>query len=83
MEETWAICKYEKPQHHFNGMAQTHYQLLNGSGMSREEMNEFLQDTISYIKLLKNDKDVFKHYLNIKNYMDDLEFGEISIVPIA
>ena len=80
MEETWAICKYEKPQHHFNGMAQTHYQLLNGSGMSREEMNEFLQDTISYIKLLKNDKDVFKHYLNIKNYLEDLEYGEIRNV---
>ena len=53
IEENWAICKYEKPQHHFNGMAQTHYQLLNTLGMSKKEMEDFLEDTINYINLLK------------------------------
>lgn len=78
IEEKWAICKYEKPQHHFNGMVQTHYQLLNGVGLTKVEMEEFLKDTINYVKLLKNDKDVFKHYLNLKNYDSDSEYGKMK-----
>lgn len=61
----WGICKYEKPQHHFGGMVQTHYQLLNTLGMSKETMKEFLQDTIDYISLLKNDVSVFKYHLGL------------------
>ena len=61
----WGICKYEKPQHHFGGMVQTHYQLLNTLGMSKETMKEFLQDTIDYIGLLKNDVSVFKYHLGL------------------
>lgn len=78
MEETWAICKYEKPQHHFNGMVQTHYQLLNSSGLRKTEMEKLLEDTINYVKLLKNDKDVFKHYLNLKNYDSDSDYGKMK-----
>ena len=76
VEENWAICKYEKPQHHFNGMAQTHYQLLNTLGMSYEEMEEFLEDTINYINLLKTDIAVFKYHLGINSEVEceeDLE----------
>lgn len=76
VEENWAICKYEKPQHHFNGMAQTHYQLLNTLGMSYEEMEEFLEDTINYINLLKTDIAVFKYHLGINSeieYEEDFE----------
>ena len=71
MSENWAICKYEKPQHHFDGMVQTHYQLINGFPINKEEMREFLNDTIEYIKALKNDDNVFKYHVNIKN-----ELGE-------
>lgn len=61
----WGICKYEKPQHHFGGMVQTHYQLLNTLGMSKNTMREFLDDTISYINLLKEDVSVFKYHLGL------------------
>lgn len=78
MEETWAICKHEKPQHHFNGMGQTHYQLLNGLGISKKEMEYFLQDTIDYIKLLKNDRDVFKYHLGVKEYNTKNNYGKLK-----
>lgn len=73
IEENWAICKYEKPQHHFNGMAQTHYQLLNTLGMSKKEMEDFLEDTINYINLLKTDIAVFKYHLGINTDIEDEE----------
>lgn len=71
IETEWAICKYEKPQHHFNEMAQTHYQLLNTLGMSKEEMKDFLKDTVDYINLLKTDTSVFKNHLKLNVEIDD------------
>jgi len=66
MSSTWGICKYDKGQeHNFNGMANTHYQLLNTLGMNKESMKELLKDTINYIKLLKNDVNVFKLHLGL------------------
>lgn len=62
----WAICKYDKPTHHFEGMTQTHYQLLNSLGLSRDRMKDLLKDTIDYINLLKTDNRVFKYNVNIK-----------------
>ena len=79
LKTNWAICKYEKPQHHLNGMVQTHYQLLNTLGMSKKEMESFLEDTIEYINLLKNNISVFKHHIGInldtkdKNSIDKKE----------
>jgi len=61
----WGICKYEKPQHHFNGMVQTHYQLINSLGMNKETTYDFLKDTINYINLLKTDTAVFKYHLGL------------------
>lgn len=80
VEENWAICKYEKPQHHFNGMAQAHYQLLNTLGMSYKEMEEFLQDTINYINLLKTDIAVFKYHLGINADIEE-EFEQKTELP--
>ena len=73
IENEWAICKYEKPQHHIQGMVQTHYQLLNTLGMNKDSMREFLKDTINYINLLKTDISVFKYHLKIN---DDIENEE-------
>ena len=70
-DKPWGICKYEKPQHHFNGMVQTHYQLINTLGMSKDTMRDFLKDTIDYIGLLKNDVSVFKYHLGLRT--DDKE----------
>lgn len=78
ISETWAVCKYEKPQHHFNGMVQTHYQLLNTLGMSYAEMHEFLKPTLQYIKYLKEDVAVFKYHLGMNHFEteDDIEERE-------
>jgi hypothetical protein len=66
MSSTWGICKYDKGQeHNFNGMANTHYQLLNTLGMSKESMKKILKNTINYIDLLKNDISVFKLHLGL------------------
>lgn len=69
--EEWAICKYDKETHHFNGMTQTHYQLLNSLGMSKEAMQDLLKDTIDYINLLKTDNNVFKYNVNVKSELDE------------
>ena len=74
--EEWGVCKYEKPQRHFNGMVQTHYQLINTLGMNKETTEQFLQDTINYINLLKIDTAVFKYHLGIMNNTED-ENGEL------
>lgn len=63
--EDWGICKYEKPQKHFNGMVQTHYQLINTLGMSYDTTYNLLKDTLEYIDLLKNNLGVFKYHLGI------------------
>lgn len=75
--ENWGICKYEKPQHHFNGMVQTHYQLINTLGMSKEETELFLEDTIRYIDYLKNDTTVFKYHLGLL-VNEDEELREVD-----
>lgn len=85
LELEWAICKYEKPQHHIQGMVQTHYQLLNTLGMTKEDMQEFLKDTVDYINLLKTDISVFKHHLKINDNIeekDDIEYKEQLDKPI-
>lgn len=66
MTEDWYVCKYEKPQHHLHQMVQTHYQLLNSLGINKEEFEEFLKPTISYIDKLKNNDDVFLKHIKIK-----------------
>ncbi|MBO3356280.1 hypothetical protein [Clostridium perfringens] len=63
--EDWGICKYEKPQKHFNGMVQTHYQLINTLGMDYDTTYSLLKDTLEYIDLLKNNLGVFKYHLGI------------------
>lgn len=81
IEENWAICKYEKPQNHFNGMVQTHYQLLNGIGITKKEMECFLKDTIDYIKLLRTNRSVFKFHLGLKqNNINNREYSKIKNV---
>lgn len=76
----WGICKYEKPQKHFDGMVQTHYQLLNTLGMSKDKMKDFLEDTINYVNLLKNDISVFKYHLGIGQALPS-EDGEYLTLP--
>jgi hypothetical protein len=73
LENEWAICKYEKPQHHIQEMVQTHYQLLNTLGMNKDSIKDFLEDTINYINLLKTDIAIFKHHLKINENLENEE----------
>lgn len=78
IDSTFGIAKYEKPTKFFNGeMVQSHYQLLNTLQLNKTEVKLFLQSTLEYINLLKNDLRVFREYLKIR-IEDNVEVGEIN-----
>lgn len=78
VDSTFGIAKYEKPTKFFNGkLVQTHYQLLNTIQLKKEQVLQFVQPTLDYINLLKNDMRVFREHLKIR-IEDNLEIGEIS-----
>ncbi|MFT5872858.1 MAG: hypothetical protein ACI8WT_001796 [Clostridium sp.] len=78
MLEEWAICKYEKDQHNFNEMVNTHYQLINTLGLDFNSTKDLAQETLDYIKLLKNDVSVFKLHLGIikDGGLEDIDINE-------
>uniref|UniRef100_UPI00280C2604 hypothetical protein n=1 Tax=uncultured Thomasclavelia sp. TaxID=3025759 RepID=UPI00280C2604 len=60
----FGIVKYDKDTHYFNGrMVQAHYQLLNTLQLSKEEIQEVIQDGLDYISLLNTDVDVMRYHL--------------------
>lgn len=66
IDDNFGVVKYDKPPHFLNGnRVQTHYQLLNTLELSKEEIELFLQDTVNYIKLLKNDTSVMREHLKM------------------
>ena len=66
LEPMFGIVKYDKPTHHFNGdMVQTHYQLLNTLQFSKEEMRSFLDDSLNYIRLLKQHIPTLRFHLKM------------------
>lgn len=73
IEKIFGVVKYDKEPHFFDGnLVQTHYQLLNTLEFTKDEMYELLQNTLNYIKLLKNNPCVMRYFLkmnlpNIKN----------------
>lgn len=70
VEPLFGIVKYDKPTHYMNGeLVQCHYQLLNTLEMTREDTEEFLKDTIDYVRMLKQDSSVMRWHLkmNIEN----------------
>jgi len=78
LDSTFGIVKYDKPTHYFNGkMVQTHYQLLNTLQLSEIDTKEFLQDSLDYVNLLKNDIRVFREHLHIK-IKDNIEYGDMN-----
>lgn len=67
MDSEFGVVKYDKPPHFMEGeMVQTHYQLLNTLEFSKEEMEEFLEDSLRYINLLKNNLAVMRYHLKMK-----------------
>ncbi|AKA70162.1 hypothetical protein [Clostridium scatologenes] len=78
LESTWGVVKYDKPTHYFDGeMVQCHYQLLNTLNMDKTAIQNFLQPSFDYLKLLKTDINVFRQHLKMK-LGDTLEERELN-----
>lgn len=66
LESTFGIVKYDKPTHYMNGeLVQSHYQLLNTLEMSYEDTEDFLKETIDYVRMLKQDTAVMRYHLKM------------------
>lgn len=64
----FGVVKYDKDTHYFNGqMVQAHYQLLNTLQLSKEELQEIVQDGLNYLNLLNTDVDVMRYHLKFKD----------------
>lgn len=67
----FGVVKYDKDTHYFNGrMVQAHYQLLNTLQLSKEEVQEIVQDGLDYINLINTDVDVMRYHLKFKENED-------------
>lgn len=76
----FGVVKYDKDTHYFNGrMVQSHYQLLNTLQLSKDELQEVVQDGLDYINLLNTDVDVMRYHLKFKDN-DDVEFETDNIM---
>lgn len=72
LDPIFGIVKHEKPTHFFDGeMVQTHYQLLNTLQLTYEEMEEFLQPALDYVKLVEKDPVVLRNHIK---YPEDKEW---------
>lgn len=73
----FGVVKYDKDTHYFNGrMVQAHYQLLNTLQLSREDIQEIVQDGLDYVNLINTDIDVMRYHLKFKEN-DDYETDNI------
>lgn len=78
LESTFGVVKYDKPTHFFDGeLVQTHYQLLNTLEFSYDETEQFLEDTLEYIRMLKQELPVLRYQLKM-NINQNLEVRDIS-----
>lgn len=62
--EEYGVVKHDKPTHFFNGnLVQSHYQLLNTLQMSKEEVREFLAESLEFAQTLKQKPEVVRYYV--------------------
>lgn len=60
----FGVVKHDKKTHFFGGrLVQTHYQLLNTLQMSKNEVREFLQDSLDFAQMLKDRPEVVRYYI--------------------
>lgn len=68
----FGIVKHDKKTHFFGGkLVQTHYQLINTLQLSKDEVREFLQESLNFAQLLRDNPAVVRHYIK---YPDIDEF---------
>ncbi len=72
----FGIVKHDKRTHFFGGqLVQTHYQLLNTLQLSKDEVREFLKDSLDFAQLLRDNPAVVRHYIK---YPDIDEFAPME-----
>ena len=68
----FGVVKHDKKTHFFGGrLVQTHYQLINTLQLSKDEVQEFLQDSLDFAQLLRDNPAVVRYYIK---YPDIDEF---------
>lgn len=64
----FGIVKHDKKTHFFGGrLVQTHYQLINTLQLSKDEVREFLQESLDFAQLLRNNPAVVRFYIKYPN----------------
>jgi len=80
MESVFGVVKHEKPTHFFEGrMVQTHYQLLNTLQMTPEEVSDFVEPSLNYLRNIKNDPAFLRHQIGYKYCLPDDSFYNNAI----
>lgn len=60
----FGVVKHDKKTHFFDGkLVQTHYQLINTLQLSKNEVKEFLQESLDFAQLLRNNPVVVRYYI--------------------
>ena len=60
----FGVVKHDKKTHFFGGrLVQTHYQLLNTLQMSKDEVKEFLQESLDFAQMLRDRPEVVRYYI--------------------
>lgn len=60
----FGVVKHDKKSHFFGGnLVQTHYQLINTLQMSKDEVREFLDESLSFAQKLRDNPAVVKYFI--------------------
>lgn len=72
----FGVVKHDKKTHFFGGkLVQTHYQLINTLQLSKDEMREFLKDSLDFAQLLRDNPAVVRRFIK---YPDIDEFDPLN-----
>lgn len=60
----FGVVKHDKKTHFFGGrLVQTHYQLLNTLQMSKDEVEEFLKESLDFAQMLRDKPEVVRYFI--------------------
>lgn len=72
----FGVVKHDKKTHFFGGcLVQTHYQLLNTLQMSKNEVKEFLTESLDFAQMLRDRPEVVRYFIK---YPDIDEFNPLE-----
>lgn len=72
----FGVVKHDKKTHFFGGrLVQTHYQLINTLQMSKDEVREFLQESLDFAQMLRDRPEVVRHFIKYPD-VDDIDLME-------